>query len=108
LSLRRRFDFATPLHFGRTEVADTTPRAAAPVTKIKRRRSTHGLRAACASAGRTRHHAIGMGDMNVHLMAALRAFADAHARHQFRPRPWRLELNHLTQGWFSLFASVLC
>jgi hypothetical protein len=74
---------------------------------IPRRRSTRGLRAARASARRARHHTIRMGDMNVHLMAALRAFADARAGYQFRSGAWRLELNHLTQGRFSFFASVL-
>src|SRR5258708_17811116 len=76
-----------------------TPTARAPLTMNTNPRSAYRLRTASASALRARHHAVRMGDVDVHLVAALRAFAGSHTRHQFRPRARRLELNHLTQSW---------
>src|SRR5260370_3438667 len=70
--------------------------------KRSRRRSrvlARRLRLAEAISCGTGQHAVGMVDVNVNLVATLGAFARTYARYQFRRRPRRSELNHLTQGW---------
>src|SRR5882757_8106762 len=55
-----------------------------------------------ASARRTTHRAVGMGDMDVELVMTVFAFSRARTRHQLRLRARRLELENFAHDASSI------